>query len=197
MPRLTIWAAGALAAAALSGCAAPMKSKVTQGIAYDCGSEGKAYVQFGDGGYLPGETALARDNLYDPGSSPQPRARTTATLTFKEQEYDLVPEATQGGLRYRSHKLYMDQGYLIWSQGSAREEEMPERWNTPGRPLTSEDARVGLRASQDPVDEDEVAGEPLATCRRLGRDPITHTAPHHEAAQDHQASEDHEEPHAR
>jgi hypothetical protein len=205
---MTSWAAGAFAAALLAGCAGPMKSKATEGIAYDCGGAGKAYVRFGDGGYLPGETALAKDDIYAPGSTPQQRPRTTAKLIFKSVEYDLIPESTQGGLRYRSDKPYSGDTYLVWSLGSARQEEKPERWNTPGRPLTSEDARVGLRTSKDPVDEDEVAGEPVATCRRLGRDPNTaghaepaHGETTHDAGQDHDAApekggQEHEEPHA-
>jgi hypothetical protein len=205
-PRPRPLAAALLASCALlAGCAlvggdsGPVKSKVTEGIAYDCGGEGKAYVRFGDGGYLPGETALARDNVHDPASTPQQRARTTATLTFGDMKYDLVPEATQGGLRYRSDKQYLDRGYLIWSQGSAPDEELAERWNSPGRPLTSEDARVGLRASMGPMDEDMVGGEPFATCRRLGRDPdaAEHHAPDLNASQDHAPAKGHEEPHAR
>jgi hypothetical protein len=186
-----------------------MKSKATEGIAYDCGGAGKAYVQFGDGGYLPGQTALAKDDVHDPGSTAEQRPRTTARLTFNSLEYDLIPESTQGGLRYRSAKPYSGESYLVWSLGSSAREERPERWNTPGRLLTSEDARVGLRASEDPVDEDEVAGEPVATCRRLGRDPgaadhaqPAHAEPAHDAAQDHDAGQhkgepEHEEPHAR
>jgi hypothetical protein len=208
MPQTTSWAAVALAAVLLAGCTGPMKSKATEGIAYDCGGAGKAYVRFGDGGYLPGQTALAKDDVHDPGSIPQQRPRTTARLTFNSLEYDLIPESTQGGLRYRSAKPYSGESYLVWSLGSARREERPERWNTPGRALTSEDARVGLRASEDPVDEDKVAGEPLATCRRLGRDPDAaghahpaHAEPH-DVAQDHDAGQDkgepeHEEPHDR
>lgn len=196
MPRLTSWSAGALAAVLLAGCAGPMKSKATDGIAYDCGAAGKAYVKFGDGGYLPGETALAKDDVYDPASTPQARARTTATLIFEDRKHDLIPEATQGGLRYRSDKPYSDQGYLVWSLGSAREEEGPGRWNTPGRPLGSEDARVGLRASVDPVDETRVGGEPLATCRRLGRDADSagHSDPGHG---EYKGAQEHEAPHAR
>lgn len=161
-----------------------MKGKVPDGLAYDCGEEGKAYIQFGGGGYLPGETALAKGNVFNPTQQARSRMRSTAKLAFAGGVHDLIAEWTGGGLRYRSEVPYKGDDYLVWTVGSPAwtlggpaPEEVIDRWNTPGRPLTAEDARVGLRASADPIDEPQAAGEPLATCRRVGRDPDGGDAP--------------------
>jgi hypothetical protein len=195
MPRLTFWTAGACAAALVAGCAGPIKTKTVDGLAYDCGDKGKAVIQFGGGGYLPGETAIAKGTQ---------RLRSTARLAFREGLYDMVAEWTQGGLRYRSQIPFDGINYLVWTSGTVPEEQRAERWQDAGRLLTAEDARVGLRASADPLDEVMVSGEPFATCRRLGREPDDSAGEHHDDGDEHHGGADehhHEgkdgEPHAR
>ena len=196
MPRLTPWAAHAIGLALLAGCAGgPMKSKVPDGLAFDCGgAEKKAYIQFGGGGYLPGQTALAKGNVWNPAQQARPRMRSTARLHFEKGVHDLVAEWTEGGLRYRSEVPFSGDKYLVWSVGAAPPVERPERWETGGRALTSEDARIGLRATADPVGEEDAAGEPYATCRRLGREPQDEAAAPH--GQDHGADEERHGPEA-
>lgn len=203
MPRLTTWAAGAVGLALVAGCAgSPMKSKVPEGLAFDCGgADRKAYIAFGGGGYLPGETALAKGNDWNPAQQARPRMRSTAKLHFEKGVHDLVAEWTEGGLRFRSEVPFSGSHYLIWSVGSGPRVERPERWDTPGRALTPEDARIGLRATADPLDESEAAGEPYATCRRLGREPQDDGTPAARGEgpgaeeEHHQPEADHPEPH--
>lgn len=199
MPRLTHWAASALALAVLAGCAGPMKSKVPDGLAYDCGDKGKAYIHFGGGGYLPGQTALAKGNVFNPAQQPRPRDRSTAILSLAGGKHDLVAEWSEGGLRYRSVVPFEGGDYLIWTIGHDRK-DVVRAWEhvSPGRPLTPEDARLGRRATQDPVDERGAAGTPYAACRRLGREPTADVAGDHGEAADHQEpEEEHSEPHGR
>lgn len=202
MPRLTPWAASAIGLALLAGCTGPMKSKVADGLAYDCGGTmGKAYIQFGGGGYLPGETALAKGNVWNPAQQARPRLRSTAKLYLEKGAHDLIAEWSEGGLRYRSEVPFAGDNYLIWSVGTGPEAERPERWITPGRPLTSEDARLGLRATADPMDEAAAAGEFYATCRRAGRDPEEDAAapghaPEHSAGHSEPQTAPQETPHA-
>jgi hypothetical protein len=170
-----------------------MKSKVPDGLAYDCGAHGKAYIQFGGGGYLPGGTALAKGNIWNPAQQARPRDRSTAKLTFREGVHDLIAEWSEGGLRYRSEVPFEDGDYLIWTIGHDRKEVI-QAWErvSPGRPLTPEDARIGRRSTQDPVDERKAAGTPYTACRRLGRDASADSAGDH--GEDHDA--DHQEPEA-
>jgi len=189
-PFVKFWSAAACTAALLAACAGPIKTKTLDGLAFDCGEKGKAVIRFGGGGYLPGETALAKG---------APRLRSTARLSFREGNYDMVAEATQGGLRYRSEIPYEGIDYLVWTMGTVPEEQRPERWNDAGRPLTAEDARVGLRASADPLEEEYAGGEPFATCRRLGRDggAAAADAAYHDAGGEQHEEHKDGEPHAR
>ena len=214
MPRLTSCAASALACALLAACAGPIKTKVPDGLAYDCGALGKAYIEFGGGGYLPGQRALAKGNVFDPAQQPRPRMRSTATLSFKDREgvYDLIAEWSEQGLRYRSEVPFDGEHYLIWSVGSDREEIM-DAWQEsfPKWRPAPEDARLGLRATPDPVESemDSIApqvgrhtpvGAPHATCRRLGRDGPGYGATSGSGEEhgdgDHGAEAEHDEPHA-
>ncbi len=182
MPRLTPWAASALALALFAGCAGPIKTKVPEGLAYDCGAMGEAYIQFGGGGYLPGQRALAKEDVWNPAEQARPQLRSTATLSLKKggPPLDLIAEWAEEGLRYRSEDPFDGENYLIWSVGTDHEAIIRE-WQKrfPGR-LAPEDARVGLRATPDPVENetgsitprvgtDTPVGLPIATCRRLGR----------------------------
>jgi hypothetical protein len=214
MPRLTPWASSLVGLFLVAGCAGgPMKTKVAEGLAYDCGAMGKAYIQFGGGGYLPGQRALAKGNVWNPAQQARPRMRSTARLTFKDREgvYDLIAEWSEEGLRYRSEVPFEGEDYLIWSVGSDHQEILDE-WQKkfPGR-LTPEDARLGLRASADPVASEmgnihpeagrhTPVGVPHATCRRLGRDGAGHGATsgggEEHGADQHEPEGEHDEPHA-
>lgn len=181
-----------------------MKAKVPDGLAYGCETLDEAhkpfqaYIRFGGGGYLPGESVRARDNVWDPSSKEGPRPRTTAKLKYGEDEYDMIAEWTQGGLRYRSAKPVSDAGYLVWSLGTALADEGPERWSGHQRPLTPEDARVGLRASADPEDPGQAGGAPVAACRRAGRSGDSDGTPlSHDEGEPDGAAQEHEAPHAR
>jgi hypothetical protein len=191
----------------IAACAGgPMKSKVPDGLAYDCGEMGKAYLQFGGGGYLPGQRALAKGNVWNPAQAARPRLRSTAQLTLKKDGgvYDMIAEWSEEGLRYRSEVPFKGDDYLIWSVGSDREAVI-EAWSRQfaGRPLVAEDARLGLRVSADPVEDGAdpfgkytPVGEPLAICRRMGRDAASEEhGPEH--GDGHHAPEaEHEGPHA-
>ena len=182
MPRLTPWAASALALLFVSACTGPMKSKVPDGLAYDCGAVGKAYISFGGGGYLTGETAVGKDDRWDAKEQAGPRLRSTAKLALGETKHDLIAEWTQNGLRYRSKAPLQGDEYLIWSLAADQGADTRPWQQTTGRPLTPEDALVGLRAGADPVSEATANGRFHATCRRLGRDaaPASAAAGHRE-----------------
>jgi len=194
MPRLMPLAASVLGL--LAACTGPMKSKVPDGLAFDCGKDlGKAYLRFGGGGYLPGETAVGTDHRWDPKEQAGPRLRSTGKLMLGENSHDLVAEWTQGGLRYRSKAPYRDDEYLIWSLASNEDGDMRAWQQTEGRALTHEDALVGLRTSVDPENETTANGRFYAACRRVGRDsaPDGAATGHHGA--EHQPEAKRDEPH--
>lgn len=145
MPRSTILAAGALIAALTAGCAAaPMKSPTPSGLVYDCDPGGQAVITFHGGGYLPESMALGKDATLAP--------RSTADLAYGGTTRRLVAEWTGRGLRYRSEEA---DGGLLWI------------WTARG-----ETALLGRRpADQEALEDESAAGEPVATCRRSGRDP--------------------------
>jgi hypothetical protein len=187
----------ASALALLAACTGPMKSKVPDGLAFDCGKDlGKAYLRFGGGGYLPGETAVGKDHRWDPKEQAGPRLRSTAKLTLGENSHDLVAEWTQGGLRYRSKATYRDGEYLIWSLASNEDGDTRAWQQTEGRALTHEDALVGLRTSADPENETTANGRFYAACRRVGRDSAPDgAATGHRGAEHHEPEAKGDEPH--
>ena len=181
MPRLILFAAGALGTCLVAACAqGPRAATLSQGLAYDCTPGGEASIAFSGGGYLPESKVWAGEK--------DARAqvwRSTADLVFAGDEHRMIAEWSVEGLRYRSAEPYDGSDYLVWTVRSA---------GTRG----AEDARLGRRPGADPEGEEEHdAGALVADCRRRGRDPVAGTpAPDSEPAhEEHEAGASQEAPH--
>jgi hypothetical protein len=165
MPRSTCLGASLLACLAAACGRGHVETHVPAGLAFECDVGGPLTIQFNGGGYQPEMSVRA---LSDGRPSQERVPRSTAQLSYEGKELLMLPEWTESGLRYRSQQPYDGRHYLIWTQrGEAG--DPPERWTRREAPRSAEDARLGRRANEIPLLEEDAEGQEVALCRRSGR----------------------------
>jgi len=107
----------------LSACVGgPIKSSPPKGLTFACAGGSEATLLFLDGGYLPDQTVMGKDqwDLDHDGDTAEMVAvpRSAAKLIYKTGnqtvEHKLVAEWIEQGLRYRSYEP-KDGKYLVWT----------------------------------------------------------------------------------